>query len=251
MRQIGEESSFCLRKAVTVSGYQQIIQFQRNIVDAVDPVSQRGELCIEVPQILSHIVRSLDQLDHGIHHIHYAGSLVGGSHTFTEHFHHGVQPRVFHLKDIHHIVHINRNLIIAVLVRIGTGHRREFAIQIIQIIHACAGQIHCIGQIPQCGVQGNGIASRIQIEIIILGAVTCVSSLPVGRVIKFHLSCLPERKLSVYSQITGRIEAPVHGLLKPEAYLVQACPVNIHIPANILSCAGPALTSDCIVYNKG
>ena len=246
---ICKETAFCLRKAVAVSRHHEIIQLQRQVIDTVHPLSQSGKLGIEILQMLRHIVSFLDQLDHGIHHIHDTGCLVSGLHALSEHLHHRIQSRILYFQSTHHIRYIAGNLVITVFVRIRAGYRRKLTVQIIQIINTCIHQIHCIGQISQCGIHGYGILSLIEIEVVIPVLSSYISCLPVRPVIKFNLSRLYKRKLAVDSQITCRIESSVQILFESDTDLVETCLIHFHIPGNVLSCSCPVLPSNRIVYD--
>ena len=128
MGHIGKEAAVCTGKLISLPCHHQIIHLQRQVVDAVDPLAQGGEFGVEIAQVLGHIVRLLDQFDHGVHHVHHAGSLVGHFQTLAKHFHHSVQPGVLHFKNILHMRDICSNLIITVLVRICPCNRREFTV---------------------------------------------------------------------------------------------------------------------------
>ena len=131
MSHIGKETAVCPGKLVAVSCYHQIIQLKRQAVDVIDPAAQCRKTVIEVSQIFRHIIRPLNQLDHGIHHIQNTGGLVGGLAVLAEHPHNGIQPGILRLQDILHMGHIIGNLIITIRIRIGSSNGCQFTVQLV------------------------------------------------------------------------------------------------------------------------
>ena len=227
---VGKEAAVSLGKGISVSGHHQIIQLQRQIVDIVHPLAQSGKLGVEVFQILSHIIRLLDQLDHGIHHIHDTRSLIGGLHGLSEHSHHGVESGVLHLQNLLHIRHICGNMIVSVLIRLGSGNCGELSVELVQIVHTGADLIHCLRQLTQSSRHGDGILAFFQIEVVIALISAQISRLPVRPIGEPDLGGLRKGSLSIDGKAAGGIEAPVQVLLEANAYLVQARPVRIYFP---------------------